>query len=407
MKTESNPSPVKEKQPITKLFLPSMAVSQFATSPLSVLTSLFLVDLALTFQVPVGVMGQINTVLYVVAVAFALLMGVLSVRFRHKLLLMAGLVLLSVSGLGFFVATDFSLMCFFNALSGVGIAMVVPMTMALVGEHLPFEKRSNAIGWIVASGAVAYFVGAPAMSAIAGMGGWRLAILGFVMPVSFMGVIMALIGVPSKSSNAEYAGRQVYLMSFKEVLSNRSALASLIGNVLRLAAFAAILLYGASFVRQQFAISVNVASIVVLGAALCYTLGSIVTGPIVNRFGRKRSTIFTALLAGMFTITYAYTANMWLSLTLLFVASWFSGMATSAATSLTLEQVPKYRGTMMSINTAAVNSGSALGAAIGGVALLVYDYQILGAVLGGMGLVAGLIFYPLTRDVRKEESMSA
>ena len=50
----------------------------------------------------------------------------------------------------------------------------------------------------------------------------------------------------------------------------------------------------------------------------------------------------------------------------MFLACWFSGMATTAAVSLTLEQVPGYAGTMVSLNAVAVNIGSAVGSGIGG-----------------------------------------
>ena len=54
-----------------RLFLLSLTFSYFATGPLGVLTGLLLIDIALTYEVTVGIMGQINTVYYVVAVIFA------------------------------------------------------------------------------------------------------------------------------------------------------------------------------------------------------------------------------------------------------------------------------------------------------------------------------------------------
>ena len=47
-----------EKDAITGLFLPSLAMSQIATSSLSILIGLFLVGLEHAFQVPVGIIGQ-------------------------------------------------------------------------------------------------------------------------------------------------------------------------------------------------------------------------------------------------------------------------------------------------------------------------------------------------------------
>lgn len=70
----------------------------------------------------------------------------------------------------------------------------------------------------------------------------------------------------------------------------------------------------------------------------------------------------------------------------------------AAATSLTLEQVPRFRGAMMSIRAAALSVGQALGAGVGGLALLLYDYEFVGISLGGMGIIGAAIFYLLAID---------
>jgi predicted MFS family arabinose efflux permease len=277
--------------------------------------------------------------------------------------------------------------------------MVGPMAIALVGENLAFEKRANAVGWVLAGGSLAYLIGAPIMGVLAGFGGWRISLLGFVIPFSILSLLLAFAGVPPRSSNRiSSVNGDSYLESLKEIVSNRSAVGCLVGNVFRNAAFMAVLLYGTSFFIERFSLSEGVASFVILGAALFYTLGSVVAGSMVNRYGRKFSTVSTALLAGLFTISYAYVPSLLPSLALNFTAAWFMGMMASAASSLTLEQVPGFRGSMMSISSAATSLGSAVGAAVGGMALIWYDYDVLGAILGGMGIIAAMVFYLMTKD---------
>jgi len=384
---------------LRRLFLPSLAFSYFASGPLGVLIALLLIDIGKTFNVSVGVMGQINTPYSIVAVIFALLMGILSVRFEHKSLLLTGLLFIGISALGCWLASDFNVMLVSYSLSGLGWAMVSPMTVALIGDNLPVEKRTNAVGLVIAAGALSYLIGAPITASIAGLGGWRLPLIGFVMPVLLASLLLAFFGLPSASSSHKHAvNGKTYLRSFKGVLSNRSATACLIGDVLRSAAFVAILIFGTSFFRQRFLVSTDFASIVILGAASSYAFGSLVSGRLVNKLGRKPSTVLTALLAGVFTISYAYVPNLWLSLALNFAASWFFGMVVSASNCLALEQIPKFRGTMMSIDTAAINLGYAVGTVIGGLALLSFDYEGLGMALGVMGVAAAVVFYFLTID---------
>ena len=389
-----------KKAAYNKLFLPSLVVSSFATGPITVLSALLLIDIGYTFNITsVGIVGQVNTTYSIAAVVFALSMSVLSIRFKHKSLLLVGLLLMIISALGCFLASDFTMMAVFYSLSGAGYAMVSPMTVALVGEHFALEKRANAIGWIVAGGSLVYVIGAPLIALMSGFGGWRLPLLGFVVPVLVIGFLLAFLGLPSaRSGDQGTTRRSTYLRGFREILMNRSAVACLVGDVLRSAAFVAVVLYAASFIRQRFLVETDLASIVLLGGALCYALGSLVSGMFVNRFGRKSSTVLTALLSGIFTISYVFASSLWLSVALIFVASWFFGMVASAANSLTLEQISGFRGTMMSMDYALINVGSALGSIVGWLALSAFNYEGLGSALGAMGILAGIVFGFLAID---------
>lgn len=385
-----------------RLFLPSLTVSSFASGPITVLTALLLIDIGNSFNTPVSVTGQINTSYSIAAFTVALLMGALSIRFKHKSLLLAGLVLIGISACGCFFASDFTVMLVFYSLSGMGYAMVTPMTFSMVGEHFPLEKRAGAVGWVVAGGALVYVIGAPVIALMSGLGGWRFPLFGFVIPVLLVSLLSAFLGLPSASPDRQVsAERRSYLGSFKEILLNRSAVACLIGDILRSAAFVAIVLYAVSFIRQRFFVPTDLASIVLLGGALCYFLGSLVSGLLVNKFGRKSSTVVTALLSGIFTVSFVHMPVLWLSMLLIFVASWFFGMVASAANSLTLEQVPKLRGTMMSIDSAVVNLGSALGTTVGGLTLFFFDYEGLGSALGVLSIVAAIVISFLAIDPAK------
>ena len=382
-----------------KLFLTSLATANFASGPITVLAALLLIDIGKTFSIDVGMTGQINTTYSIAAFIFALSTGALSIRFKHKSLLLAGLVLMSVSAFACFLAPDFLTMLVSYSLSGAGYAMVNPMAFALVGAHVPLEKRASAIGWIVAGGALAYVIGAPVIALMSGFEGWRFPLLGFVIPTLLASLLLAFLGLPSASIERQVsADRETYLGSFKEILVNRSAVACLVGDILRSAAFVAIVLYATSFFRQRFSVPTDSASLILLGGALFYVLGSLASGLFVNRFGRKPGAVLTALLSGIFAIAYVFTPNLWFSIVLMLIASWFFGMVASAANSLTLEQIPRLRGTMMSIDTAVINIGSAIGTTVGGLALLYLNYEGLASVLGAIGIVAAMVLYLLAKD---------
>lgn len=380
-------------------------LSRFATQPSGLISGLLLIEIGDTFGKQVGVTGQIRAVSSIIALIFALLMGVLSVKFRNKSLLLAGFLCYMVSALGCSVAPNFEFMILTFSLSGVGMATVRPMASALAGEHIPLGRRAKAVGWILAGGSISYLIGAPVVSYIAGIGGWRMTFLGFMFPVSLLSMVMAVIGIPSKSRSIGVKVRsQNYLEGFKRVFSNKSATSCLIGASLGMATWTATLTYSISFFRQRFLIATSWASIILSGLALSFTLGSLSSGYLINIFGRKNFTILSTFLLGTITITFLNLGIFWLSLSLAFLCCVLAGMRYSASDNLTLEQIPEFRGTMMSISSAASSLGSSLGAGIGGMALLMWGYGGLGLSLGVFGLVAAVIYFQFTRDPTRTAS---
>jgi len=388
---------LQEKSAKDRLLLPVLAIARFAVSPPNIASGLLLIDIASTFGQPVGVMGQMRTTSSTLSMIAALVMAVLSVRFRHKSLLLTGLGLIALSAFGCYMAPTFAIMIVIYSLVGIGFSMVSPMTMTLVGEHFPLEERSRAVGWLIAGNSLSYLIGAPLIAYLAGIGGWRTAFLFWVLPVATLGIASVTYGIPSRREDSRPATLD-YTTSFKAVLTNRSAIACLVGSALIMAAYQAILVYSASFYRQQFLVSRSFASMFVIGGALFFTVGSISSARLVNKYGRKPVIVLAGSIGGLFIAAYTNLPNLWVSASARFLGGLFVAFAFSALNSLTLEQVPEYRGTLMSINSAIGSVGSALGSFIGGVALLWYGYPLVGASLGAMAISSAFITHFFASD---------
>ncbi len=59
----------------------------------------------------------------------------------------------------------------------------------------------------------------------------------------------------------------------------------------------------------------------------------------------------------------------------------------------------------MSIDTAVINAGAAIGTIAGGLALIYLNYEGLGIVLGAIGIIAALVFSILAKDPTKSWKM--
>lgn len=386
-----------KEHPRGRLVIPSLTFSRLNMTPPRNVAGLLLIDIGLTFGCSVGVMGQMRTISAAMALVFAIIMGVLSVRYSHRKLLLAGLVFYAISALGCYTYSSFNGMMLAYSLSGVGLAMVSPMAFALVGELLPLEKRSSATGWIFAGTALSSVIQFQLIGFIAAIGGWRLVFIGFVFPLALASLILAYFGIPPTHQEPSSSGSEFFL-GFREVLSNRSAVACLFGTILSWASYQVVLTYGVSFYRQNFLLTTNQASILFSGLGICYVIGNLSSGRYVDIFGRKAFTVIGYLVLGLTIIFLTNIPILSLSVVLALISLVFVGLGDAASNSLILEQVPMYRGTMMSTWSAATSLGAALGAGLGGMLLLRYDYSVLGIVLGGLGVLSALIYRYFTVD---------
>lgn len=382
----------------SNLFLPALVTSSFATQPPGLITGLLLIEIGLTFNHPVGIAGQMQTLSNIASVMMALLMSVISIRIRHKTLLLIGLTSLAVSALGCSFSTSFSLLVAFYALTGIARAMINPMSNALIGDNLPEEKRPGAIGWFQAGTSIAYLVLSPAVGIVSGMGGWRMAFLVLLLPIALLSLIASYLGIPSQEASTRIVEKVSPLMGFREVISNRSALWCLLGTVLAAASWMGSLAYMMSYYRQSFLLSTLYASILLSGLALSKTFGHLTVSSLIVKFGRKPFTVGSLALLGFLTCAYMVTDIWVLSLVAVVLSCVFSGYMNSSGASLNLEQVPEYRGSMMSLNVAAFGLGGSLGTGLGGAVLLSFGYNGLGVFLGVLSLTSALIYHFFTID---------
>ncbi len=390
-------------RPTGRWFLPALIFSRLGVRPQGILMSILLVDVALSFGVPVGVMSQVRSFSSVLAMAFALIMGVLSIRYRPKPLLMVGISLFIVSAIGCSFAPNYTVMLISYSLTGFGVAMVAPMSQALIGEHLEVEERPRAFSYMFMTFTlVSAIVTSPLINWLAVMGGWRLASLAYVFPFTVIGFASAYFGIPaSRPKSGEPPNYRTYLSAFREILSDRSAMTCIISSMLVGAAFTALSVYGISAFVERFGIPTAWRAHIWSVLTFVGAIGSYLSSRLVARFGRKPICFAGALTMGVFAVGFNNVEGVWLSLGMAILCGFGQMIWVPASLSLTLEQNLRLRGSMMSLNNAARSLGVALGSMVGGYILLNSDYGVLGLVLGSMGIAASVIHSQFTVDPTK------
>jgi predicted MFS family arabinose efflux permease len=126
--------------------------------------------------------------------------------------------------------------------------------------------------------------------------------------------------------------------------------------------------------------------------------GNVIGGKIIDKIGRKRILATAPLMLGILTMSMFNVGTFWLSVVISIILWLFGSTSFLTGNSLSLEQDPEFRGTMMSVNSAARGVGSMMGTMIGGLVLLRYGYSSLGYVAGIFGTLAVLTYHFFSVD---------
>ena len=397
-----------EKVSLGRWFAPSLVTVTFLGTLSGSIFILLNVDIAATFQVPVGVTSQLSTVSSAAQVVVGLLMGFLIVRFRLKSLIVVALVVEAISGVGIFLAPTLSWMQVFFAIGGISSVMAPIAVITLIGDLLSSNKKAKVVSWIFAAAFLASLVGAFMVNFFADVGGWRFSFLMLNLPTAVVSLVIVFFSVPSRTHAPQPKfDKGAYVRSFKQVLLNKSAAACLIAGVLTVGTTAGIFLN--TFWRLQYLLPREYTVYMTQGVMVTAIVGSLVGGRLVNKFGRKPLAVAATLVAGVLGIAVWFAPNLWTALALSFLSVVVSSIGGVAFTCLVLDQVPKSRGTMMSLNHVFGDVGNTIQPAVGGALLvlfasdLLFSYQAVGLVFAAMTFATAAIIYFLTKDPPKAQ----
>lgn len=141
---------------------------------------------------------------------------------------------------------------------------------------------------------------------------------------------------------------------------------------------------------------------VILVGNVLSAAGGAIAGFVVNRVGRKKLGTITCLLAALLTLIFSFMPTFELSWVLNALRFLFAGMSFTAGGSLVIEQLPKFRATMMSLNTTFMNIGMLVASLAGVYALNLYGYQSLALILGSLGVIGTVIWITLVKEPCKK-----
>jgi predicted MFS family arabinose efflux permease len=350
-----------------------------------------------------GFTSQLNTFNSVGTATFAAILSLITVRFKHKLLLLTGISIIVISAIGSFLASTLLSLQFFFALEGGGGIAIWIMASTMVGDYFPPEKKAKAISYILSIGFSVNFISLFLVGVTTEMGGWRANFLLFALPFSLTALVIASFVLPSKPrQNSVTIQEPPYLRSVKEIFSNRSAMACLIAEFL-IVNMGQMTIFTIAFYRTRFSLPTQWTVGILEIAALIHVIAPIIAGRLSNRVGAKRISLVSMFSVTVCLISLFFIPNVYIFFVVDMLLAWFGTALMPTFYYLELEQVPKYRDVMMSLNSICNSLGGAVACAIGGALLIITEgaYHTVGLALGSMTLIGSIIFLFFAKDLTK------
>jgi len=358
-----------------------------------------LLEIAVDLRTTAGAAGLLILAYAAPSVLTAHVLGFYSDRsVSRRPYLIGGSLVMGVGTLAGAVAPSFELLIATRAMSGLGVAMVMPNLNAALSDAFSYRDRGRAVGHTISAQTLATIGGIPVAGLVADLFSWRgsLAIVG-VLTLSSTFILARYL--PADTPRPEMAPASAI---YRTLLTNRSAVASIVSAFLGAAFWFTWAAYFVAFFQLTYGLATSVASLLAAGAGgLGILIGSNIGGRLGDRVGHKRVLASALAIAGLLVIgltNWPMGLVAAVLMNLLVCAASGARMPTNSA--MLGEQVPAARATMFGLTWAAISVGVVFGTGSAGYLIDSRGFGALGLVAGTAALLSGLLVATLVREER-------
>ncbi|MBB5935261.1 MFS transporter [Streptomyces zagrosensis] len=311
----------------------------------------------------VSLAGQMVTVFTLAYALSAPLVAGLSTGVRPRTMILIALAVFTLGNGLTALAPSLALLLGSRAIAGAGAGVYSALSTAAASALAPPERRGRALAMVMGGMSAGTVLGVPLGVLLAEHAGWR-ATMGLVTAlgaVALGGLAVLLPQVPAEP--AVPARKRLGLITDR-------AVAPVVG-VSFLAAVASLGLYTYLAPVLESAGGIEGVSPYLWAWGIGGVLGSVIVGPLVDRMGRVRTLVSVVLVAiGAAQLLLPSLASVPLLLGLVLVVWGAGGWALQVPQQHRLLALSAERGTVaLALNNSALYLGSAVGSALGGLAL--------------------------------------
>jgi MFS transporter, DHA1 family, inner membrane transport protein len=260
-----------------------LAAGMFAIGTDSFVIAGILPDAADSLGVPVGTAGWLLTAYALTYAVLGPVMAALTARWPRRTLFLAGFAIFTAGNLVTAFVPVFGVALASRALAGLGGAMVTPAAIAAAAALAPPERRGRAIATVMTGLSAATALGAPIGTAIGSLtGNWRATML-FVSALGMLaavGIALLLPAIPTPPA--------VPLRTRVAPLADRRIGLTLLTTLLVYTGLYTVYSFiGESLDRATGGSGTTLAALLFVWG-LAATVGTLVSGGLIDRFGGRR-----------------------------------------------------------------------------------------------------------------------
>lgn len=373
------------------LVLAALCVASFLAALNFYAATPFFPRMSRDLDVTVPLLGQFATVIILVSAGLGLVVGPLSDRYGYRWPLVIGILAIAVNLLGTGLAPSYPFLLMVGLVGGLGDALVFSLPLAIAGVRFSGPAQKRAIGWIIGALSVAPIVGAPVLTTIGGIAGWRTALVsagvGTLGAAWFVGSVLP---PDDRRPTAPFRWRELVSV-YAPLVAHRPTLRLYGATAMRAVTWIGLLTYLGAFLGDELGLSTRQIGLVYTFGGIGFALGSIGAGGRLN-LGPPRATVAITCAIGAVTIgLLLLSATTWLCVGLLIVAGFASAISGVGIVTLLAAESPVGSGTTMVLNGSVLNLGAASGTALGGGLIAVGGYDALGLGLPIFSLMAAFL----------------
>lgn len=387
-------------QSIPSTAILALSVASFGSGMSMRVTDSMLVRLAGDFGLTLGMASLVITV-FGVAYGFSqFVFGPLGDRYGKYLVIGRGCLACAVTATLCAIAPDFYTLLVARAFGGATAAAIIPLSMAWIGDVIPYEKRQPVLARFLIGQILGLSSGALLGGLCADYLSWRAPFILIALSFLIIGFYLVRLNrhLPAHARvlhKAEGGTFTRLISEFRQVLSTHWARVVLITVLLEGATVFGGMAFVASHLHAKYGVSLSSAGAIVMLFGLGGLLFALRSRLMVARFGESGLVLYGALLMSGSLIVIAYAPAWWWAVPASFCFGLGFYMLHNTLQINATQMAPERRGTAVAAFASCFFLGQSAGVAAGGILFTQLGSDHLLAAAGVGVLVIGLVFLRL------------